>query len=99
MRLSGWIGLQGFARSQADLQYVYVNGRLVRDRLLAFALKRAFADVMHSTHHPAYVVYLELDPASVDVNVHPQKTEVRFREANRVHDLLDRKSTRLNSSH
>ncbi|HEY9544884.1 MAG TPA: DNA mismatch repair endonuclease MutL, partial [Solimonas sp.] len=88
MRLSGWIGLPSFARSQADLQYVYVNGRLVRDRLLAFALKRAFADVMHSTHHPAYVVYLELDPASVDVNVHPQKTEVRFREANRVHDLL-----------
>lgn len=88
MRLHGWIGLPSFARPQADLQYVYVNGRLVRDRLLAFALKRAFADVMHSTHHPAYIVYLEIDPASVDVNVHPQKTEVRFREAKQVHDLL-----------
>ncbi|MFT4045616.1 MAG: DNA mismatch repair endonuclease MutL [Solimonas sp.] len=88
MRLHGWIGLPGLARPNADLQYVYVNGRLVRDRLLAFALKRAFADVMHSTHHPAYIVYLELDPAAVDVNVHPQKTEVRFRDASRVHDLL-----------
>ncbi|NKF22500.1 DNA mismatch repair endonuclease MutL [Solimonas marina] len=88
MRLHGWIGLPSFARPQADLQYIYVNGRLIRDRLLAFALKRAFADVMHSTHHPAYVVYLEVDPASVDVNVHPQKTEVRFREARQVHDLL-----------
>ncbi|WP_028007824.1 DNA mismatch repair endonuclease MutL [Solimonas flava] len=88
MRLHGWIGLPSFARPSADLQYVYVNGRLVRDRLMAFALKRAFADAMHSTHHPAYVVYLELDPAAVDVNVHPQKTEVRFRDAARVHDLL-----------
>nr|WP_157622714.1 DNA mismatch repair endonuclease MutL [Solimonas soli] len=88
MRLHGWIGLPSVARPNADLQYIYVNGRLVRDRLLGFALKRAFADVMHSTHHPAYIVYLELDPAGVDVNVHPQKTEVRFRDANRVHDLL-----------
>ncbi|TXH05049.1 MAG: DNA mismatch repair endonuclease MutL [Nevskiaceae bacterium] len=88
MRLSGWVGLPSFARTQTDLQFLYVNGRAVRDKLLAHALRRAFADVMHSTHHPAFVLYLELDPALVDVNVHPQKTEVRFRESSRVHDFL-----------
>ncbi len=88
MSLRGWVGLPSFARTQADLQYLYVNGRAVRDKLLGHALRRAFADAMHSTHYPAFVLYLELDPAGVDVNVHPQKTEVRFRESARVHDFL-----------
>lgn len=88
MSLSGWVGLPSFARTQADLQYLYVNGRAVRDKLLGHALRRAFADAMHSTHYPAFVLYLELDPLGVDVNVHPQKTEVRFRESARVHDFL-----------
>ncbi|MGH8456785.1 MAG: DNA mismatch repair endonuclease MutL, partial [Stenotrophobium sp.] len=88
LRLWGWLGLPGFARSQADLQFLCVNGRPVRDKLLGHALRRAFADVMHSTHYPAFVLYLELDPAGVDVNVHPQKTEVRFRESARVHDFM-----------
>lgn len=88
MSLSGWVGLPSFARTQADLQYLYVNGRAVRDKLLGHALRRAFADAMHSTHYPAFVLYLELDPIGVDVNVHPQKTEVRFRESSKVHDFL-----------
>lgn len=88
MNLQGWVGLPGFARNQADMQFLYVNGRPVRDKLLSHALRRAFADVMHSSHYPAFVLYLELDPQGVDVNVHPQKTEVRFRESARVHDFL-----------
>jgi DNA mismatch repair protein MutL len=88
LRLYGWVGLPSFARTQADLQFLYVNGRAVRDKLLGHALRRAFADAMHSTHYPAFVLYLEIDPAAVDVNVHPQKTEVRFRESARVHDFL-----------
>lgn len=88
LRLWGWVALPAFARSQADLQFLYVNGRAVRDKLMSHALRRAFADVMHSTHYPAFVLYLELDPARVDVNVHPQKTEVRFRDSSNIHDFL-----------
>lgn len=88
LRLWGWVALPSFGRAQADLQFLYVNGRNVRDKLLAHALRRAYHDVMHSQRHPAFVLFLELDPARVDVNVHPQKTEVRFRDASVVHDFL-----------
>jgi DNA mismatch repair protein MutL len=88
MRLSGWVALPSFARSQPDLQFLYVNGRNVRDKLLGHALRRAYADALHSTRHPAFVLFFELDPAGVDVNVHPAKSEVRFRQAAQVHDFL-----------
>lgn len=88
LRLSGWVARPSFSRSQADLQYFFVNGRLVRDRLVAHAVRQAYRDVLYSGRHPAYVLLLELDPKRVDVNVHPQKTEVRFRDGRTVHDFL-----------
>ena len=87
-RLTGWVGLPTFSRSQADLQYFFVNGRIVRDKLVAHAIKQAYRDVLYHGRHPAFVLYLELDPALVDVNVHPTKHEVRFRDGRAVHSFL-----------
>jgi DNA mismatch repair protein MutL len=89
-RLHGWLGLPTFARSQPDAQYTFVNDRMVRDRLLASAVRLGYRDVMYGGRHPAWVLYLELDERMVDVNAHPQKLELRFREPREVHDFLFR---------
>ena len=86
--LRGWIGLPSAARAQADLQYLCLNGRVIRDRLAGHAIRRAYGDLLYRDKHPVYVLYLEMDPAEVDVNVHPSKYEVRFREPRLVYDFL-----------
>lgn len=88
LRLSGWVALPTFSRSQADLQHFYVNNRAIRDKLVTHAVRQAYQDVLYHGRHPAYLLYLELDPASVDVNVHPTKHEVRFRDSRLVHDFI-----------
>jgi DNA mismatch repair protein MutL len=90
LRLEGWLALPTFSRSQADLQFAYVNGRFVRDKLLVGAARLAYRDVLFHGRFCAYVLYLHLDPSQVDVNAHPQKLEVRFRDSRRIHDFVFR---------
>lgn len=88
IRLWGWIGLPTFSRSQADLQYFFVNGRSIRDKIVSHAIRQAYQDVLYHGRHPAYVLFLEIEPGDVDVNVHPTKHEVRFREGGSVHSFV-----------
>lgn len=88
LSMHGWISLPTFSRSQADLQYFYVNGRAIRDKVVAHAIKQAYQDVLYHGRFPAFVLFLEMDPAQVDVNAHPMKHEVRFRQARYVHDFV-----------
>ena len=88
LRLSGYAALPAYSRSGRDEQFFYVNGRFVRDKLLTHAARQAYEDILHGARHPAYVLFLELDPAEVDVNVHPAKIEVRFRNARGIHQFI-----------
>jgi len=88
LRIWGWMGLPTFSRSQADLQYFYVNGPSEKDKVVSHAVRQAYQDVLYHGRHPAFVLFLELNPAWVDVNVHPTKHEVRFRDSRSVHGFI-----------
>ena len=90
LALKGWVALPKYNRAQNDMQFCYLNGRFIRDKLIAHAMREAYHDVMFHGRFPAYLIYLSMDPAHVDVNVHPTKHEVRFRESNTVHDFVRR---------
>jgi DNA mismatch repair protein MutL len=95
LRLSGWLALPTFSRSQSDLQFAFLNGRFVRDKLLAGAVRLAYQDVLFHGRFSAYLLYLDLDPTLVDVNAHPQKLEVRFRYSRCIHDFVFRTLERV----
>jgi len=90
LNLSGWLALPTFSRRQSDLQFAFLNGRFVRDKVLAGAARLAYQDVLFNGRFPAYLLYLQLEPSMVDVNAHPQKLEVRFRDSRRIHEFLFR---------
>ncbi|MGE0113328.1 MAG: DNA mismatch repair endonuclease MutL [Steroidobacteraceae bacterium] len=95
MKLWGWLCLPTFARGQPDLQYWYLNGRVMRDRTLGNAVRLGYQDVLYGGRHPAYLLFLDMDPGMVDVNAHPAKLEVRFRDGRQVHDFVFRTIERV----
>ena len=88
MRLSGWLGHPSDARAQADMQYVYVNGRIVKDKTISHALRMAYEGILHGHQHSSYLLFLEVDPENIDVNVHPTKHEIRFLNQREVHEFV-----------
>jgi DNA mismatch repair protein MutL len=94
-KVSGWLCQPTFARAQPDLQHFYLNGRMLRDRLISSAIRTGYRDVLYGGRHPAFVLFMQIDPKQVDVNAHPAKLEVRFREGRFVHDFLFRTVERV----
>ncbi len=90
LRIAGWLAAPTFSRSQPDMQFTFVNGRLVRDKVLRHAVRLGYSDVLYQARQPAFVVYLDLDPRRVDANAHPAKLEIRFRDSRLVHDFVFR---------
>ena len=95
MHLSGWISLPTYSRSQSDQQFFFVNSRMIRDKLITHAVKQAYSDVLYHGRQPVFALFLTLDPKTLDVNVHPTKHEVRFRESRDVHDFIFRSLHRV----